>query len=52
MQTFGAVLVVLVLLAIPAFIVLPPLAWAYVRSGPLRVAAEAEAEREKRHGPR
>ncbi|WP_175084450.1 hypothetical protein [Candidatus Frankia nodulisporulans] len=48
MQTLGAVIVAMLLMTIPAFIVLPPLAWAFVRCTPLRVAAEAERERERR----
>jgi len=48
METFGAVVVALVLLAIPAFIVLPPLLWSFVKCAPLRVANEAERARAAR----
>ncbi|MCM3885390.1 hypothetical protein [Frankia sp. R82] len=48
MQTFGAVVVAMLLLTIPAFVVLPPLVWAFVNCAPLRVAARAEADRERR----
>jgi hypothetical protein len=48
MQTFGAVIVVLVLLLIPAIIVGGALTWAYLRCAPLRAANQLEAARARR----
>ncbi|SNQ50564.1 conserved hypothetical protein [Frankia canadensis] len=51
METFGAILVVLVLLLIPVIIVGGALTWSYLRCAPLRAAAAVEAARELRHRP-
>ncbi len=48
METFGAVVIVLLLLLIPAIIVGAALGWVYVRSAPLRAANAAAAAREER----
>lgn len=50
MQTIGAVLIALVLLAIPAFLVLPPLVWAFLKCGSLRTENDLAASRARRGG--
>ncbi|KJE23944.1 hypothetical protein FF36_01631 [Frankia torreyi] len=48
METFGAVVIALLLLLIPMIIVSAALGWAYARSAPLRAANAASAARDER----
>ncbi|WP_261563397.1 hypothetical protein, partial [Frankia tisae] len=48
METFGAVVIALLLLLIPVILVNGALGWAYVRSAPLRAANAVQAGRDER----
>ncbi|WP_261566137.1 hypothetical protein [Frankia gtarii] len=48
METFGAVVIALLLLLIPVILVSAALGWAYLRSGPLRAANAVQAARDER----
>jgi hypothetical protein len=48
METFGAVVIALLLLLIPVIIVSAALGWAFARNAPLRAANAVQAARDER----